>query len=525
MSSDRKDPGDSWQDSPGLTSNWPQQQQEEQFPVVDGELIGARGEPLEDDGEALQPGGTRRQYAGRRAKATPAELASSFFESFNHVNQYVTLILLPLVFCGLACLLVLPQVASGHAVLAPAGFWPILIVLLAITIVQAVMVYYAGSDNGMWTLGTAGGLCLFLLATCFALYGLLPGLLVLVALIALGITLARRCVHPVPEGFVDIVYSFKKYTRTLYPGFNILLLWEEITQQLNVEEIQWMCPAQIVQISRDEDVMLRGVISYQLLPEDAYLAVTQVRNWEESLRARFQTMLQTITTVFQPEDLLVWPDGRSGHMEQPGDDDFVGGFERREQINDYLLQLMREKVALWGVQINWVSIRDIEIAPHGAIKIEPVQPVLTSRPATVPAATPGSATEKTAPEMPVPRTSAQQGQPVEAPARPHHLEEGTPAPPSYDLTEDVLVHAYKDVQDGRITDPETIRGIAAKFYEVAQDPEASQKVHFDAAQAARNLYEEAKKHEQRYPGKTYHDATQPNWVMQHPKDKNLMTGG
>ncbi|GLV57725.1 hypothetical protein KDH_45610 [Dictyobacter sp. S3.2.2.5] len=518
MSSDRKDPGDPWQDSPGFASNWPQQQHEEQFPVVDGELLDARGEPMEDDQVAPGPGGARHRYAGRRANAAHGRLASSFFDSFKHANQYITLILFPLLFCGLACLLVLPPVASGHAVLNPIGFWPMLIILLVIAVAQAGMVYYTGSENGMWTLGTVGGLCLFVLAVCFALYGFLPGLLVLVAIIALGVVMARRCVRPVPEGFVDIVYSFKKYARTLHPGFNILLPWEEVATQLNVEEIQWMCPAQIIQISHDEDIMLRGVISYQLLPEDASLAITQVRDWENNLRTRFQTLLQHITTVFHPDDLLAWPDGRNTQMD--GDDDFVGGFERREQINDFLLQQMREKVALWGVQVNWVSIRDIEIAPHGAIKIEPVQPAYTSRPAPV------SATERTTPEMPVPpRPSGQHGQPVEeAVARPHHLEERTPAAPAYNLTEEVLVHAYQNVQDGRITDPETIRSIAARFYEVAQDPELSQNVNFDAAQAARNLYEEAKRHEPRYPGETHREETQPNWVMQPPNDKNITAG-
>ncbi|GCE18273.1 hypothetical protein KDK_20730 [Dictyobacter kobayashii] len=288
-----------------------------------------------------------------------------------------------------------------------------------------------------------------------------------------------------------------------------------------------MCPAQIIQLSRDEDVMLRGVISYQLLPEDAYLAVTQVRRWEESLRDLFQTTLQTITTVFQPEDFLTWPDGRNSQMAQPGDDDFAGSFERREQINDYLFQLMREKVALWGVQINWVSIRDIEIAPHGAIKIEPVQPVQPSRPEP---AQMDRVMEKTVPEMTLPRPQMAtaranaSNQPAEAPARSYPVENPAPATPSYDLTEDVLVHAYKDVQDGRITDPETIRGIAAKFHEVAIDPEASQSVHFDAAQAARNLYEQAKKQELRYPGGPYHDEPQAGWNTQRPKDENLMAG-
>jgi hypothetical protein len=511
MSSDRRDPGGNWQDPRKADPSW--QQLPEQFPDIEEDANSSNANP-EDVGGSFAYAPPLAEFPDGNADydegSASNESASSTFEFIKHVSQYITLFVIPLFFCILTCLIVLPQIAAGSSTIPPLGFWPILLVIIAITVVQAVSVYYAGSENGVWILGTIGGFCLFVVLSCFVLYGVIPGILVLIALVAISVFLLRHSIHPVHEGIVDIVYSFKKYNRTCTPGINILLPWEEVAIQLNVEEIQWICPAQIIQLSREEDVMLRGVISYQLVQEDAHLAITQIQNWESSLRNLFQTTLQTISTVFKPDDFLIWPHGRQTESTQPGDDDFTGGFERRNQINNYLFQLMRDKAALWGVQINWVSVRDIEVAPHGSIKIEPIQmPVhVTAAPRL---------------EQPVPQpvkpviqtvklaTNVGHAAPVSAPSS------GTA--PTYALSEEVLARAYQEVKNGKITDPETIRSIASRFETVAQHPELSQSVSFDAARAALNLYEQARLQEQPFTPTMYHDDTQPELVIGTQKDE------
>jgi hypothetical protein len=501
MSSDGKDPRANRLDPHNATSSW--QQLSEQFPGVDRE---ANPEDAEDSyayapSLAGAPGGNA-DYDEVEASA-PIKSTFSPFEFLKRTSQYITLLVIPLFFCALTCLILLPQIAAGSTTIPSVGFWPIVLLIVAITIGQAGAVYYAGSENGMWILGTAGGFCLFVILSCFVLGGPVVGVLVLIALIALGIFQLRRSFHPVPEGLVDITFSFKKYNRTCYPGFNILLPWEQVATQLNVQEVQWICPAQIVQLSRDEDVMLRGVISYQLVQEDAYLAITHIQNWESSLRNLFQTTLQTISGVFEPDDFLTWPNGRQAdYAAQPGDDDFVGGFERRNHINNYLFQLMCDKAALWGVQVNWVSVRDIEIAPHGSIKIEAIP---------MPSQTP------VAPHSETPMSHVVQ--PVAPTINP--VPAGTPAgaAPAYTFSEEVLARAYQEVQNGNVTDPDTIRGIAIKFEAVAQHPEISQTVNFDAARAALNLYEQARLQEQQLTPSRPHDETQPELAIGRPNNE------
>ena len=59
--------------------------------------------------------------------------------------------------------------------------------------------------------------------------------------------------------------------------------------------------------------------------------------------------------------------------------------------------------------------------------------------------------------------------------------------------------------------PDTIRAIAEKFDSIARDPQASQSVHFDAARAALNLYQQAQKYEEQFGGGPgYTDETRPD---------------
>lgn len=518
MSSDRQDPGAIWQGASPAQWNQPAEQ------VLAGDEEGPAALPQQQRRGAYYPGTPIPEEAAgefaededgatnnRSEQALPDEQAapaSTLTELLNHFGSYITFILAPLLFAGLTCLFVLPQVASGHASLPAGGFWPITLVILAIAIAQGAAAYYTSSSNGMWVLVTVVGFCLFLLTGCFALFGLLAGTLLFVALLAAGIVLFRRCIHPVPDGYADIIFVGKKYDRTLYPGFNILFPWEEVAAQLNVAETQWLCPTQIIQLSRNEDVTLRALISYQLLPEDAHLAVTQVSNWEDSLRTLFIATLQTISAVFVPDDFLAWPQGiQARHTYQPADkndDGFTGGLKRREQINTFLFQSMRDQVATWGVQINWVKIRDVELAPHGMIAMS----TGSANPAGD--AAPASPNVAAAPVQPPAEPAVK---PVAASAQPKQPQAPSvaPAPPAARhvssplLKEEFLIKIYKEVQDGHITDPNTIRDFAAKFEQVARDPQASQTVSFDAARAALNLYEQARRYEEQY-AKVYENA-------------------
>jgi regulator of protease activity HflC (stomatin/prohibitin superfamily) len=460
-----------------------------------------------------------------------AEPASNPSELVHQLWHYCTLILAPLLFGAVTSLFVLPLIATGHAQVPSTAFWPVALVIVLIAIAQGVAVYYSGTNNGMWAMGTIGGLFLFLLVGCFSIFGPLMGLTMLVVLIAAAVYLVRYYVRPVPEGMVEIVYTFGKYMRSLYPGPNVVFPWEKVKYTLNTKEVQWPCPPQRVQLSRNEDVILRAEISYQLLPEDASLAVTQVQDWEESLKSRLTTGLQTIATTFAPDDFLVWPQGlhaqRASYRDQHG---MPSNGARWEQVNAALLQYMRDKVALWGVQINWVKIRDVSLAPHDAAIVD-TEPVMNARNGEENAGKATAAVEKRpAAAIASETTTKMSGTEVAALSQ---EASGPAARPTNGkaakgvLREDILVQAYTAVQNGKITDPETIRGLAEKFELVAQDPELNEKVSFDPARAAQNLHNQAKRWEELYEsgGGIYSDETKPDWLVRRPTDENLTGGG
>src|SRR5579885_2607732 len=510
MSADGNDSGPIWQGP--INSGRNQFIEQAQLPNQD-ELPPLVSHPQE---EALplgtSPFTNNQENTGDLMNTLPAPLGLA-----KQLWQYFTLILAPLLFGALTCLFVLPLVATGRASAPPESLWLVTFLIIAVTIMQGIAVYYAGDNNGFWVLATVGGFFVFLLIGGFTIFGLTAGFILLVLILVAIIFLARLYIHPVPEGYVDIVYAFSKYSRTLYSGFNILLPWEKAVQQLNVEETQWISPPQRVQLSRTEDVILRGIVSYQLMPEDAHLAVTQVKSWEEGLRELFLTCIQSIATTFTPEDLIVWPQGlqvrtsmnRGSGASNMGSD---GGI-RWQRINDYLHQQIRDKVALWGVMIHKVHIRDVSLAPHGMTIID-----------TDPIGNNPDVSEKVAQHAALPdsrRTETSAAPTIESaqPAQPVQLAQTTSAPstspntPSVLPKEEVLSKAYKEVQSGKITDPQTIREIAAKFEAIARDPQANQSVPFDAERAAYNLYEQAKICEAEARSKAgvpSHEATRSN---------------
>ncbi|HEX4206233.1 MAG TPA: SPFH domain-containing protein [Ktedonobacteraceae bacterium] len=501
MSSDGKDPGAIWQgpSKPDWGQSEQQAQMDQQLEFADLSQQQADAPHvfslIDDDlaDEALPPDANWQERLKRYARqAMP--------------------VWLPLLLGVLTSIFVIPFIIQGRASISLDNLWLIVTVIVVVTLSQMAALFYtstatsqddAGTGNILRIPAIVGGILLFVLSGVFALAGSTVGLITLVIVIALFVVLFRLYVHPVPEGFVDIVYTLGKYSRTLYAGPNVLLPWEKVAHHLKVSSIQWLCPLQRVQLSRAEDVLLRATISYRLLPRDAYLAVTRVDRWEEGLRELFITCVQTIATAFAPEDFISWPEGL--HT-PPSVNENVDSVVRRDRINNYLYNQMSDKAALWGIIVQGVGVRDIMLAPHDAVidaetlfaspdppaAPQPQSQMANTRPPAEPAAT--TLPEKNLSGAGAPKTNnvpkaSENAMVVESSAR------AMPQQPGI-VNEEILSKAYKEVQNGRITDPQTIREIAARFQAIADDPQASQKVNFDAERGAANLQEQARKYEE-----------------------------
>ncbi|HEX9133853.1 MAG TPA: SPFH domain-containing protein [Ktedonobacteraceae bacterium] len=429
-------------------------------------------------------------------------------------------VLVPLPFAILIFLFTLPFALRGLAFLP---LLPLGVLLIALVVMQGTLLYYAGSNDTYWTLFVIIGYALFLVVGTLAIFGIGASLVLLFLFLVVGTFLARRSIRQVPEGYVDIVLLYGKYARTLYPGPYLKMPWEKVSNRVSTKEISWTCPEQVVKISRDQDVKLVATISYQLLPEDAHLAALNVDNWEASLQKLFVSTVQSVINELTPADFVNWPQGSYARTSLDINSIDAATITRWDRINTTLTSRVQDKVAVWGVQVNYVRIQDITLIPHLAPSINPVAGI-AARPVPVDmGATRGGYPPAAQPQQAQGVLKAVGNQPGAMPAQP--LPAPAPAPAAASMAYiEALTESYEAVRAGRLRDPNNIRDIAARFEALANDPS----VKFDPMRAAQNLIHRAWIYENEEKGRTSEVSdvvTQPNTKERGQANENIFSGG
>jgi hypothetical protein len=405
-------------------------------------------------------------------------------ETLRTVARQLSPVLVPLPFALLVFLFTLPATLQGppaHPSVLVTGM-----LLLALTILQGTLLYFAGSNDTLWMLYIVCGYALFIVAGVFAVFGPTAVLLALGVLILLGFILAQRGIRPTKEGHVDLVESFGKYTHTLYPGLNLLMPWERVSHRLNTQETTWTCPLMRVPTSRDQDVQLTATISYQLLPEDAHLAALTVKDWEASLQKLFIGTVQSVINELTPGDFVAWT--QSIYTRTSSDAGFnPAAATRWDRINTTLSRRMQDRVATWGVQVNWVRVQDITLLPNTS-NAHPVRM----------AGDLGGTTEMIKPDpAPAPASPEpvrlERVETVQNPPPPAAPAASSPAPGNKLPSVETMKDMYNAIRQGAITDPVVIMDVARQFENLANDPVASKTIDFDAARAANTLRQRAQK--------------------------------
>ena len=435
----------------------------------------------------------------------PHGTSSSKMGKLGSLARQISPVLVPLPFAALIFLFIFPFASRGQAFLP---LLPLGVLLIALVVMQGTLLYYAGSNDAYWFLCVIIGYALFLLVGTLAIFGYGISLVLLVVLLIVCTSLARRWVRQIPEGYVEIVLMYGKYARTLYPGLNFKMPWEKAGSRLSTKEITWTCPEQIVKITRDQDVKLTATISYQLMPEDAHIAALNVDNWEGSLQKVFVATLQSMINELTPADFVNWSQGAHTGPSLDISTTDAATITRWDHINNILASRVQDKVAKWGVQVNFVRIQDITLIPHLA-----------------PSASPAAGMTRSANPLDVQPVQAQiAARTVENQQGPAQTQPAPAAPRIINI--DMLIEAYEAVRTGRLRDPKTIRDIATRFEALANDPN----IHFDAARAALNLNQRALLYEKRSEEKARTSIasdvpTQANTKERGPANDNLWSGG